>query len=99
MTLFSFTNQQDENDIKNAKHGKLMSGKIWKTSIQSQNGFKRDDMGDAKGILEGISSLHSWIKKTNVLPTAKLMDIRSEYDEVNVNPSFLTTSLYVNKIL
>ena len=67
-----------------------MGGKMWKSSLPS---VKKDDIGTANGILEGVSSLHSWIKKTNVLPTAKMSHIRSQYDEVKKNKSFLNTVL------
>ena len=70
-----------------------MGGKMWKSSLQNNQSLKKDDIGNANGILEGVSSLHSWIKKTNVLPTAKMSHIRSQYDEVKQNKSFLNTVL------
>ena len=62
-----------------------MSGKMWKNSIQNSQNPNKDDIGNANRILDGVSSLHSWIKKTNVLPTAKMRHIRSQYDEVKQN--------------
>ena len=59
-----------------------MSSKMWKNSVQNSQNSNKDDIGNANRILDGVSSLHSWIKKTNVLPTAKMSHIRSQYDEV-----------------
>ena len=50
-----------------------------------ENGERSDKEGwrEADGILEGVSSLHSWIKNQTIIrPTTKMSHIRSMYDEV-----------------
>ena len=46
-------------------------------------GNGKESWRDADKILEGVSSLHSWIKKQTVIPqTTKMRHIRSTYDDV-----------------
>ena len=65
--------------------GSLISGKMWKTSINGfEYGKRHPFSSDDGGILEGVSSLHSWIKKnTMVPPTEKMKKLRALYDDVH----------------
>ena len=61
-----------------------MGVKRWRSPLSSGSSGRRSPGGeDAHGILEGVSSLHSWIKKqTMIRPTHKMSQIRSQYDKV-----------------
>ena len=53
------------------------------TRLSSERDKYKDK--DAQGILEGISSLHSWIKThTDVQPTPKMISMRHEMDGVSL---------------
>ena len=55
-----------------------------KKSSTSGDWQEDDPWKEAKGILEGVSSLHSWIQKqTLIRPHQKMTQIRREYDYVS----------------
>ena len=61
----------------------LISSRMWKPSTNGFENGKRHTFSDEGRILEGVSSLHSWIKKnTMVPPTEKMKKLRALYDEV-----------------
>ena len=63
-----------------------MGYKRWRSPLNSDSSGRKSPGGeDAHGILEGVSSLHSWIKKqTMIRPTHKMSQIRSQYDKVRL---------------
>ena len=63
-----------------------MGVKRWRSPLSSGSSGRRSPGGeDAHGILEGVSSLHSWIKRqTMIRPTHKMSQIRSQYDKVRL---------------
>ena len=57
----------------------MVSQRLRKNAVPNNSWTNKE----ADGILEGVSSLHSWIKnQTVVLPTTKMSYIRSTYDAV-----------------
>ena len=84
-----FPLQEENSNSKDAAKG-VVSSRTWKNSINGfDNGRKNIPLfsvaSDDGGILEGVSSLHSWIKKNTVIPpTEKMKKLRSLYDDVNI---------------
>ena len=87
------TNLQNEKAFGGGKFGNLVSRKMGKNVFEHGQWSKKEGWREADGILEGVSSLHSWIKNQTVIPpTTKMSHIRSTYDEVN--KFFLLYTLY-----
>lgn len=54
----------------------------------STSGEENDLWKEARGILEGVSSLHSWIKKQTLIPQPpKMRHIRQMIDDVSCHRS------------
>ena len=64
---------------------KLVSNKMWRFSSSGSETGRGPLLSDDGGILEGVSSLHSWIKKNTLIPpTEKMKKLRSLYDDVSI---------------
>ena len=80
---------QENNSLPNDVVKGVVSNKMWKNSINGFDNGRRNIplfsiASDDGGILEGVSSLHSWIKKNTVIPpTEKMKKLRSLYDDVS----------------
>ena len=65
------------------KFGKVVSRKMEKHRLGNGEWSDKEGWREADGILEGVSSLHSWIKKQTVIsPTTKMTYLKHVYSDL-----------------